>query len=218
LNHDEPFLFHTERRLVELTGLRAANLRELRRLLDVVPGSSIFYHTHHRFLSQHWRKPVIYNEFATWTSEALQEEQLGEKLAAIDLLQFTSIRELRLAIMAAVDAHLDAARSTRECPPGAEFHFCQSKSFIMPTGHVAVDVPGFFTEVAKVTNISLFFHLVEARLRLERPTNDFSAWLEWRGETAIARAIDSLDPYACTLDELRQQIIDVGQANGVRVE
>lgn len=216
MNHSEPFHFHTERRLVQLTGLKARTLAELASLLHEVPGSSIFYHTHHLFLSHHFEKPVVYNQFATWVGEALQEEALAERLAAVDLLAFTSVRQVREAIVELVETHLRANGGRyRECPPGAEFHFCNSKSFIMATGLVARDVPDFFAKLPRITNICLFFHFLEARLRLERPTNDFSQWLSWRGEEELAQAINSLDPYSRTLDELKADIVALGAKYGV---
>ena len=212
MNHTEPFVFHTERRLVVLTGRRARNLEELLQHLREVPGSSIFYHTHQSYLSHHFQTPVFSNDFALWVSEALQEEELGEKLEAIDLLSFTSIRELRDAIAATIQAHLDKGGTRlRECPPGDEFHFCRSKSFMMPTGLVARTPEEFFAILPYVTNVSLFFHFFEARLRLERASNDFSQWLAWRGEMALAAAIDALDPYSMTLDELNSRIIALGR-------
>ena len=51
MNRTEGFVFQTERRLVALTGLRASNLDGLLQGLKQVPGSSIFYHTHHMYLS-----------------------------------------------------------------------------------------------------------------------------------------------------------------------
>jgi len=105
MNHNEPFVFHTERRLVLLTGRSARNLGELRDHMGAVSGSSIFYHTHHQYLSHHFEKPVFHNDFASWVSLALLEETLSEKLVAIDLLSFSSIHELREAILATLEAY-----------------------------------------------------------------------------------------------------------------
>ncbi len=203
-----PFVFYTERRLVVLTGRKARNLEELLSHLYQVSGSSVFYHTHYLYLIHHFEKPRFYNEFANWVSHALQEERLAEQLTAIDLLAITSIRELREAIISVVQKHMDGA-GRRDCPPGDEFHFCEAKSFIMPTGMVAHNVPEFFDEIARVSNSCLHFHFFEARLRLERPTNDFSKWLNDLGETRLAGAIDKLDPYAVTLDEFKEQIMQL---------
>ena len=88
-----------------LTGLRAKSLAELLRLLYAVPGSAIFYHTHHMYLSHHFETPVFSNDFALWVSEALQDEALGERLAGINLLAFTSVRQLRKAIIQTMERH-----------------------------------------------------------------------------------------------------------------
>src|SRR6266404_6986149 len=127
-----PFVFYTERRLVVLTGRKARNLEELLSHLYQVSGSSVFYHTHYLYLIHHFEKPRFYNDFANWVSSALQEEGLAERLAAIDLLAMTSIRELREAMLATMRNHLAGGAARRECPPGAEFHFCEAQSFIMP--------------------------------------------------------------------------------------
>jgi hypothetical protein len=205
-----PFVFQTERRLVRLTGRRARTLSELVTHLRQVSGACVFYHTHHLYLSHHFRRPVFYNDFASWTDEALQERVLAEQLAAVDLLAFTAIRPLREALLAVMEQYLRQGVLERGCPPGDEFHFCQSQSFVMPTGVVADSPVELFRQLERVTSQSLFYHFFGARLRLGRSTNDFSAWLEAQGETLIARAIDRLDPYAVSLDELKEQIILIG--------
>jgi hypothetical protein len=216
MDHQEPFIFHTERRLVMLTGRSARNLTELLDHIRQVSGSSIFYHTHHQYLSHHFEKPVFHNDFASWVSLALLEEPLSEKLAAIDLLAFSSIRELRDAIIKTIEAYLDEIGGRlQDCPPGQEFHFCESKSFIMPSGLVARDIPDFLAILPKVANTSLYFHFFEARLRLERPTNDFSAWLCYRGAEKLAQAIEKLNPYRMTMEELREEIIGLGNSERI---
>lgn len=208
----DEFRFFTERRLVALTGRRARNLAELLEHLRAVSGSSIFYHTHHLHHSHHFEKPRFYNEFANWTSHALQEEGLAERLGAIDLLGATSIRAIRDAIVERISKYIESSRKpTRECPPGDEFHFCEAKSFVMPTGVVARNNSELFNGIAAATNSSLHFHFFEARLRLERPVNDFSQWLGARGETRLARRIERLNPYSMTLDELKREIVRLGK-------
>lgn len=210
--HSQPFVFNTERRLVILTGRKARNLPELLAILKRVSGSSIFHHTHEEyFLSRQFAGHEFYNDFARWISEALQEEPLAEKLAAIDLLRLASIRQIRESLVAEIAAFLESTGGrARECPPGDEFHFCRAKSFVAPTGIVARDLPDFLNRLPSVPNTSLYFHFFEARLRLERTTNDFSFWLSGIGQEALADEIDRLNPYAMTLDELRHRIIQLG--------
>ena len=213
MNNMEPFAFHTERRLVVLTGKSARNLSELLDRIRQVSGSSIFYHTHQQYLARHFETPVFHNDFARWTSMALLEEALAEKLTAIDLLAFSSIRRLREAIVSTIAAYLEQISGRlRDCMPGQEFHFSESKSFMMPSGIVAQDIPDFFAKLPYIANTSLYFHFFEARLRLGRKTNDFSAWLSYRGANKLAEAIDKLNPYRMSLDELREEIIKLGNS------
>jgi hypothetical protein len=209
----DPFYFVTERRLVRLTGRKARTLGELLRHLREVSGASVFYHTHHLYLSHHFQRPEFYNDFASWTKEALQETALPEQLAAVDLLSFTGIRPLREALIGVIERRqANGGPADRTCPPGDEFHFCESQSFVLPTGLVATTPGDFFETMPRVSTTSIFYHFFEARLRLGRTTNDFSAWLAACGDTGRAQAIDRLDPYLVSLEELRQQIIEIGGA------
>ena len=211
--HEEPFRFYTELRLVQLTGRRARTIRQLLGHLHKVPGSSIFYHTHESLLEHHFEKPVGHNDFALWVADAMQEDALGERLAFIDLRDFSTVRHLREEIIAIIENHLARNGKLRErhCPPGEEFHFCRAKSFIMPNGIVAQSVEEFFDRMPSLSNQCLYFHFIESRLRLGLQTNDFSLWLEGRGKPELARAINALNPYVRTLDELKADIVSLGR-------
>ena len=76
------FTFHTELRLVALTGVKALSVSDLRAALQKLPGSSVFYHTHQEYLAHNFEKPIYYNDFARWVHTALREEALAEKLTA----------------------------------------------------------------------------------------------------------------------------------------
>ena len=214
--HDEkPFIFDTEVRLIVLTGIKARSLQELRAALSRVPGSSIFFHTHQEYFGHDFQRAAHRNDFARWVSQALREEALAEKLAAIDVLAFTPIRELRDAIIETVDASLGTLdHPGYECHAEEAFHFCRSRSVVLPTGIVATDVDDFFRQVASISYASLYFHFFEARLRLGRRTCDFSRWLTDRGRVDLASAIDALNPYVRTLDELRRDIVRIGISSG----
>jgi Family of unknown function (DUF5752) len=211
--YQEPFRFYTELRLVQLTGRKARTLRQLAGHLHRVPGSSIFYHTHESLLEHHFEGPVAHNDFARWVTEALQEDALGERLAFLDLRDFSSLRELRDAIVGIIESHMARRGKVRpqHCPQGEEFHFCRVKSFMMPNGLVARTAEEFFEVLPSISNQSLYFHFIESRLRLGLNTNDFSFWLEACGKPDLARAINALNPYARTLDELKAEIVKLGR-------
>ena len=208
----EPFHFSTRLHLSELTGLRAANLEQLLVFIREAPGSSIYHHTH-RFLQQHqFLSPEPPNDFAYWTSEILGENELGERLASIDTMQFSRIHDLREAIVQTIESYLKEYPSGRQrtAHHGEEFYFTKSVSFVFPTKYVAGDLAEFIEILGKITIDSIYFHIFEARLRLEKKTNDFSNWIETSiGDKELADELSALDPYTRTLEDLRTAIIQM---------
>lgn len=207
----EPFQFYTRAHLRELTGLKARNLKELLAHLKTVPGSVIYHHTHH-FLQQHqYLSPEPPNDFAYWVIAALNEVKLGEKLASINTCEFTTIRSLRDKIAATIEEFLGKSKAPlREANEGQEFYFIKSISFILPTPYLAHSLDEFASILKKITIHSIYFHMFEARLRLEKGSNDFSLWLETSlEEQDLARKIAKLDPYTHTMEALRGKIIQL---------
>lgn len=206
----EPFIFFTRLHLRELTGLRASNLKQLVNLLKTVPGSAVYHHTHH-FLQQHqYLSPEPPNDFAYWVNGVLGEERLGEMLAAIDTIQYSTIRALREKIIATIEEYLNShpTANLRFASEGEEFHFIKAVSFVLPTPYVVRDLKEFMDALKMVTIDSIYFHIFESKLRLEKETNDFSRWIEdWLGDKDLADEIAGLDPYTYTLEGLREKIM-----------
>jgi len=208
----QPLVFMTRLHLTELTGLKAVNLKELMEHLQAVPGSSIYHHTH-RFLQQHlFLSPEPPNDFAYWVREVLGDEELGERLASIDTIQYATIRELRNKLVQTIAAHLETNERSwvRFADPGEEFHFMKSISFILPTGHVAHTLAEFCEILKLITIDSIYFHIFEARLHLEKGSNDFSNWIaDVLGDHEMAGRIARLDPYTYTMEDLRAALIKI---------
>ena len=204
----EPFRFWTRLTLTKLTGRRAADLAELVEQLRTVPPSVVFHHTHH-FLVQHQHlSPEPPNDFAFWVTNVIQEDQLGERLAAIDTVQFAHLRELRDRIVEVIDVYLEQRKELRAAPAGEEFHFMDAVSFTLPTRYQAWTLAEFAEALRHVGSATIAYHLFEARLRVGSDDNDFSRWLEQElGERELAPAIRKLDPYTHTTDGLRQRLI-----------
>jgi len=208
----EGFRFYTRLHLSEMTGLKASTLGQLVELIKQVHGSCIYHHTH-RFLQQHqYLSPEPPNDFAYWVIEALGEDELGERLASIDTIQFIHIRELRNEFIKVIEEYLEEHPSAKQkfARQGEEFHFMKSVSFIVPTNYTANDYREFVEVLKKITIDSIYFHVFEARLRLEKGTNDFSWWIESScGDKQLADEIARLDPYTFTMEELRKTLVKI---------
>ncbi|MBI2167623.1 MAG: 2-hydroxyacyl-CoA dehydratase [Candidatus Omnitrophica bacterium] len=209
MSQADPFHFYTRLHLRELTGLKAKNLTELAAHLETVPGSVVYHHTHH-FLQQHqYLSPEPPNDFAYWVTEILQDKRLGERLASINTCDFKTIRELREKILSTIRGYLEKAKDLREAPEGEEFHLVKSISFVFPTPYSVSNLEEFAAVLKKITIHSIYFHMFEARIRLEKGTNDFSLWLEGLGEKELAQKIARLDPYTHTMEGLRTKVIQL---------
>lgn len=204
----QPFVFRTRLTVTKLTRRVAADLAALAHHLREVPLSVVFHHTHH-FLVQHQElSPEPPNDFAYWVTTVLQEDALGERLAAIDTVQVANLADLQARLLALIEGHLEHASRLRTVPPGEEFHFKDTVSVVLPTGHVARSVADFRIAVAAVGARSIAYHLFESRLHLGAEDNDFSRWLEREvGLAQTAQALRALDPYTCTLEGLRKILL-----------
>ncbi|MFH1889013.1 MAG: DUF5752 family protein [Candidatus Omnitrophota bacterium] len=206
------FRFFTRLHLSELTGLRATTLTQLLEFIKTVPGSCIYHHTH-RFLQQHqYLSPEPPNDFAYWVSQMLAEDELAEQLASIDTIQFSTIRDLRKKIVDTIEDYLKAnpLATLKFTKNSEEFYFMKSVSFVIPTNYVVNDLKEFCEVLKKITIDSIYFHIFESRLRLERGNNDFSNWIGTSlGYTELAEEISRLDPYTYTLEELRNVLLKI---------
>ena len=207
---EEPFHFFTRLHLKELTGLKASNLHELVDKLKIVPDSVIYYHTH-QFLEEHqYLTPEPANSFALWVEDALNDNVLAEKLAAIDTFTFSAIEPLRQRLISVIQEHIARGNGHQSAPEGNEFYFIKSISTVIQTPYVAHDLREFVEVLRKVTINSLYFHIFESRLRLHKSSNDFSIWIkDTLSENDLAEKIASLDPYTFTLEGLRSTIIQL---------
>jgi hypothetical protein len=204
----EPFRFVDQVHLKELTGIKANNIEELVDILKDAPDSIVHYHTHHFLEEHHYLTPEPANDFAVWVSDVLGEEILGEKLANIDIFEFPTMSALRDRIVNVIEQYTSSGRETRKAPEGKEFYFIKWVSIVLPTPHMARDLKEFGEALRTLGPGSLYFHIIESRLRLGKMSNDFSVWLaDSLGEQELAEAVAKVDPYTYTLEGVRSQLI-----------
>ncbi|HEX2501209.1 MAG TPA: DUF5752 family protein [Methylomirabilota bacterium] len=203
-----PFVFTACMELKEFVGLRSENERQLAQLLDEVPLDSIYYHTH-GFLLRHRLAIGPYpNDFATWVDVQVRDRILGERLAMVDPADFTSLQALREELVSVVDEHLRRLGIVPQLVSGEPFDFIQSKIVEVPTGVEARTLPELRNALLEIDQSALYFHLVEARLRLGRGRNDFAAWLErGLGLPELAARVQAVNPYAAGLEQARVRLI-----------
>lgn len=206
----KPFYFNTSAHLLRITRQRANTLSELLDALRECPDDSIFQHTFRTLEEHHFLREGFSNDFAHWALSACNEPSLAERLASVDVREFTSVPELRDRIIQILEKYLQRNPEAGKRIADETFYFCASDSVVVPTSFVANTMHEFAEGLRHVSLHSIHHHFIEARLRLKLMSNDFSQWLhEDVGLTETARALNRIDIYTATLEDVRGQIVRV---------
>jgi hypothetical protein len=206
----KPFYFNTSAHLLRITKYKANTLAQLLDALRECPEDSIFQHTFRTLEEHHFLRAGFSNDFAHWTLTDCNEPRLAEALASVDVREFTSIAELRARFLQILERYLreDPEAGTRVADE--TLYFCASDIVVMPTSFQAHTLHEFTEGIRHVSVHSIHHHFIEARLRIKLMSNDFSQWLhEDAGLTETARALNRIDIYTATLEDVRDQIVRI---------
>jgi hypothetical protein len=212
-----PFYFNSESHLIRIGRRRATNLAELQECLKGCPDAAIFYHTFQTLREHHYIRGGFSNDFAQWAFAACNEAGLAERLAALDVRDFSSVPQLRARILDVIGSYLQQNPDSATRPAFETFYFCFSETVVTPTPFVANNLLEFTEALRQVSLESIHHHFITARLRPPETRNDFSVWLEEDlGLPALAARLNRIDIYTATLHDVRQRILQLVQQEMAR--
>lgn len=204
------FYFNSASHLQRIGREKATNLQELAAAIRACPDASIFQHTFQTLEEHHFIGEGFSNDFSHWAFAACNEVQLAERLAAIDIREFTSIAPLRERLVHIIDAYLQKNPRAATRTAMEPFYFMAADLVVVPTPYVARNLDEFADGLRKVTVHSIYYHFIDARLRLKLNTNDFSVWMEQELDlNAAADRLNRIDIYTSTLEGVRRNILRV---------
>jgi Family of unknown function (DUF5752) len=205
-----PFYFNSASHLLRIGREKATTLQELLEAIRSCPESSIFQHTFQTLEEHHFIKEGFSNDFSHWAFASCNEVELAERLAAIDVREFTSIATLRERLIHIIDSYLQKNPRAATRPAMEPFYLMASDLVVVPTPYVGRNLEELADGLRKVSIHSIYYHFIDARLRIKLNNNDFSLWLE--NELDLAKAADRLnqiDIYTSTLEGVRRNILKV---------
>jgi hypothetical protein len=206
----KPFYFNTSEHLLRIGREKAANLSELLEALRQCPADSVFQHTFRTLQEHHFIRRGFSNDFAHWALSACNEPALAERLASVDVRDFTSLDDLRQALIGVLEDYVRYNPQAAARSAGDSFYFCAADIIVLPTSFVPDTLRGFADGLRRVSIHSIHHHFIEARLRIKLMSNDFSQWLlEEMNLADAARAINHIDIYTATMENVRQQIVGI---------
>src|SRR5882762_9388927 len=131
-----PFYFNTSAHLLRITRQKASNLSELLRAVRECSEDSIFQHTFRTLQEHHFIREGFSNDFAHWALTDCNEPGLAERLAGVDVREFTSLQDLRQRLIQLLEEYLQRNPKIAERPAQDIFYFCASDVVVMPTSFV----------------------------------------------------------------------------------
>ncbi len=203
-----PFYFNSASHLMRIGGEKACNLQELLDAIRTCSDASIFQHTFQTLEEHHFILAGFSNDFSHWAFAACNEVELAERLAAIDIREFTSISALRQRLIHVIESYLQKNPRAGTRIAMEPLYLMAADLVVVPTPFVARNLEEFAGCLRKVSIHSIYYHFIDARLRLKLNTNDFSVWLERELDLqATARRVNQIDIYTSSLENVRQSIL-----------
>jgi len=205
-----PFYFNSASHLIRIGREKATTLQELLEAIRACPESSIFEHTFQTLAEHHFIREGFSNDFSHWAFASCNEVELAERLAAIDVREFTSIAKLRERLIHIIETHLQKNPRAATRVAMEPFYLMASDLVVVPTPYVARNLEEFAEGLRRVSIHAIYYHFIDARLRLKLNTNDFSVWLEKEMDLGQSGdKINRIDIYTSTLEDVRRSILKV---------
>jgi len=198
--------------LARMSGLPAAvNLRELRDRIASCHRDVLYHHFCETPLTPSFDLPDYRNDFAVWAKSRLGDDVLAERLGMVDPYSVEAMEDLRAATLEIIDERLSEVTMVPWARPGKELYLMQAVTIVFDTGDRITHPDELAAAIGRITNSSIYFHVLEARRRNTPREDDFSAWLRGGEEdwSHYIRAIESIDVTFFTLPELRRKMIEV---------
>jgi hypothetical protein len=204
------FQFRSSAALEKLTGRKAQNLEELLNLIKTCPDSSIFYHTFSAFLKLREAHVPYNTDLAVWVARMLNEKALAEKLMAVDLAEYNTIKSLRTQLIQIIESYREEKEMAFQKIANEPFYLHDTGRVVYLTDKFAYNLASFRELLPTISIYSIYYHLIESRIQTQLGADDFSTWIEESLNVPdLARRIRKIDISVYTLEEIREQIIQL---------
>jgi len=203
-----PFYFNSAAHLLRISREKAGSLQELLEAIRACSDAVIFQHTFQTLEEHHFIREGFSNDFSHWAFSSCNEVGLAERLAALDVREFTSIAALRERLVDIIEDYLRKNSRAASRPAMEPFYMMAAELVVVPTPYVARNLEEFAEGLRKVSIHGIYYHFIDARLRIKLNNNDFSVWLEQELDMgAAADRLNRIDIYTSTLEGVRRNIL-----------
>jgi hypothetical protein len=205
-----PFQFATASYITLVEHQKATSIAELCAGMEQSSDAAIFNHTFQSLGRYHFLTEGFSNDFAQWVLESLNQPELAERLAGLDVRDYTSISDLRNDLRKIISEFVERYPRRAEQVAFEPFYFLSYVEVTRPLPWDARTLAGFRAGLERLSHSSFYHHFIASRLRLHLHTNDFSHWFATSlGLERLAERADRIDIYTNTLDSARKELIEI---------
>ena len=186
------------------------DLRDLGRRLEICPVESLYHHFCQTLLRPTFDDPEYHNDLAFWARHNLHDKTLAERLAIINPFEFSTLEDLRLAVLDVIEDRIGELPHISNVQTGDEFRFLQALTVTFETELSARDPGELLEAVRLMAPSSVWYHFIEARRRNPDHLDDFTCWLGEIGrDEPWLRTLSEIDFYFMSLRELQKEILSL---------
>lgn len=205
------FVFYSCANLPRYTGVKVATLGEFYEGLKNSGPETIFYHIYYSLYRRHVSQIDYMNDFAEWLWKTAGAQEIAEEVSVFDPVTIRSLSRTKTRILKILKKHKHDYAGSLRVPAGREFYFMELLTFVAKSGIIAENERELFDGIKRSSVESVFYHLVDANLRLKKISNDFSEWLSVScGRDDLADKINRLNFHNYNLTQIKNKIEEIG--------
>lgn len=202
---NSPFRFLTATVLESPAGIVATDIASLREGIASAPAPSLFHHVTRVPARFPHARDLPANDFARWVRDALQLDELGERIAVRGSNPLEPIDQLCAGLIETLDRAPSRGRE-RIASDGEAFHFVTVRIVLAPLSTEA-EAPDEVVNAWPGIDLGAAWHHLVASSVLGRPEEEaLMPWLRGRGAAAMADAAGRLVRAGLPLARLHREI------------
>jgi len=149
-----PFQFATASYITLIERQKANSISELYACSEQASDAAIFSHTFQSLGRYHFLREGFSNDFAQWVLESLNQPELAERLAGIDVRDYTSIPDLRNDLRKIISEFVERYPRQAEQVAFEPFYFLSYVEVTRPLPWDARTLPGFRAGLERLERIA----------------------------------------------------------------
>ena len=152
----QPFQFATATYLTRVENFKVDTIATMHAGLNEAGDSAIFYHTFQTLGRHHFLTEGFSNDFAQWVLASCNQPVLAERLASIDIRDYTTTQELREDLRKIIGEFCAEKPGLAEQRAFEPFYFCSATEVTLPLPWDARTLAGFRAGLERLWEPSVY--------------------------------------------------------------